>query len=64
MIRAKDISLIKLENGKAVYMAELFGLSTDAKPTEGYVNGTTFVEVNTGKLFLFNEDAKTWVEVQ
>lgn len=31
MIRAKDISLITLENGTAVYMAELFGLSTDAK---------------------------------
>ena len=64
MIRAKDITLIALENGTAVYMAELFGLSTDAKPTTGYANGTTFVEVDTGKLFLFNETAGAWVEVQ
>ena len=64
MIRAKDISLITLENGKAVYMAELFGLSTDAKPTEGYVNGTVFLEVDTGKIYLFNETSSTWVEMQ
>lgn len=41
---------------------ELFGLSTDSKPTTGIVTGSVFVEVNTGKLFLFNEDASAWVE--
>lgn len=42
---------------------EAFGLSTDSKPTTGIVTGSVFVEVNTGKCFLFNEDASTWVEV-
>ena len=42
---------------------ELFGLSTDSKPTTGIVTGSVFVEVNTGKCFLFNEDASAWVEV-
>ena len=41
---------------------ELFGLSTDSKPTTGIVTGSVFVEVNTGKCYLFNEDASEWVE--
>lgn len=43
---------------------ELFGLSTDSKPTTGIVTGSVFVEVNTGKCYLFNESSSTWVEVQ
>ena len=42
--------------------AELFGLSTDAKPTSGIVTGSVFVEVDTGKAYLFNEAASAWVE--
>lgn len=42
---------------------ELYGLSTDSKPTSGLVTGSVFVEVNTGKAYLFNEDASSWVEV-
>lgn len=41
---------------------ELFGLSTDSKPTENIVTGSVFVEVDTGKCYLFNEDASAWVE--
>lgn len=48
------------ENKKYV---ELYGLSTDTKPTSGIVTGSVFVEVNTGKAFLFNEDSSSWVEV-
>lgn len=41
---------------------ELFGLSTDTKPTSGIVTGSVFVEVDTGKAYLFNETASSWVE--
>ena len=41
---------------------ELFGLSTDTKPTSGIVTGSVFVEVDTGKAYLFNEAASAWVE--
>lgn len=46
---------------------ELRGLSTDAKPTQTFKgftvgNGSTFYEINTGKLFMFNADAGTWIE--
>ena len=42
--------------------AEMFGLSTDTKPTSGLITGSLFVEVDTGKVYLFNEDASTWGE--
>ena len=42
---------------------EAFGLSTDTKPTTGIITGSVFVEVDTGKAFLFNETASAWVEV-
>lgn len=47
--------------------AELRGLSTDEKPTEinGKVidNGSTFVEIDTGKVYLYDLDGETWNEV-
>lgn len=65
MIRATNATLVEVtEQGEELYIANLFGASSDSKPTTGYANGSTFVEVNTGKLFLFNEAAQTWVEVQ
>lgn len=42
---------------------EAFGLSTDSKPTTGIITGSVFVEVDTGKAYLFNEASSTWVEV-
>lgn len=39
------------------------GLSTDTKPTEGLVTGSTFVEVDTGKVYLFDEVTSTWREM-
>lgn len=38
-------------------------LSTDSKPTTGIANGSTCIEMNTGKKFMFNEDSGEWVEV-
>lgn len=64
-IRALNATVTEVkEDGTVLNIANLFGTSSDSKPTTGYANGSTFVEVNTGKLFLFNEDAQTWVEVQ
>ena len=35
-------------------------LSTDRKPTEGMTNGSTLIEVDTGKKYMFNADSGTW----
>jgi hypothetical protein len=41
---------------------EAVGLSTDTKPTEDVLTGSTFMEVNTGKVFFFDESSNTWLE--
>lgn len=61
MIRATNAVLIDYENN--IQIANLFGTSEDTKPTTGYANGSTFLEVDTGKIYLFNEDASEWVEL-
>ena len=38
------------------------GLSTDAKPASGLITGSTFDEINTGKVFRFDEESGTWIE--
>ena len=43
---------------------EAWGLSTDSKPTAGIITGSVFVEVDTAKVYLFNESSSAWVEVQ
>ena len=37
-------------------------LSTDIKPTEGVANGSCLVEMDTGKLFFFDEENQRWLE--
>lgn len=41
------------------------GLSTDDKPiNENVGNGSSFIEMDTGKIFFFDEDGQEWVEFQ
>lgn len=46
---------------------ELRGLSTDTKPTEldekSIANGTTFIEIDTGKIYLFDLENEEWKEM-
>lgn len=49
-----------IQNGK--HLAEGFCLSTDTKPTYAIANGSILVEIDTGNVFFFNEEASTWVE--
>ena len=40
----------------------IFGTSSETKPTTGIITGSVYVEVDTGKAFLFNETTSAWVE--
>lgn len=40
------------------------GLRTDVKPTTGLITGSHFVEVDTGKQYLYDEIGESWSEVQ
>lgn len=46
---------------------ELRGLSTDTKPTtigdKTISNGTSFIEIDTGKLYIFDKENEQWKEV-
>lgn len=67
---------VRMQNQKLAYItqangttivgtsAEFFGTSSDTKPTQNLVNGSTFLEVDTGKIYLFNETTSSWVELQ
>ncbi len=40
---------------------ELWGLSTDPKPTGNQVlNGSTFFEMDTGDVYVFDKENDTW----
>lgn len=41
---------------------EFRGLSTDEKPIERIGNGSIFIEMDTGKVFIFDEQNKVWKE--
>ena len=38
-------------------------LSADAKPTTGIANGSICIEMDTGKIYMFNEAGSAWVEL-
>lgn len=44
------------------YIRTYFGNSNESKPTSDLADGSVFVEVDTGKAFLFDESATDWVE--
>ena len=41
---------------------EYRGLSTDAKPV-GAINGSAYIEIDTGKVYLFDATGETWNEI-
>lgn len=48
-------------NGKV--MVEAYCLSTDTKPTTGIANGSILIEMDTQKIFMFDETNSTWLEI-
>lgn len=42
---------------------EFVGLSTDTKPTENVRNGSTFVEMDTKKLYAYDEENAEWKDM-
>jgi hypothetical protein len=67
MISIYKTDNIKVDEDETIIYGELRGLSTDTKPTDEYKgkkigNGCVFIEINTGKIFFFDGDSKTWKE--
>lgn len=69
MITILKTDTIKIEGkkfGQLDYM-EIRGLSTDEKPltikNKEISNGSIFIEIDTGKIFLFDAQNKLWKEI-
>ena len=66
MISIISTDKIKKTEEETVVTGELRGLSTDTKPTEingqKIGNGSVFIEINTGKIFFYDETSETWKE--
>lgn len=68
MVTIYDVKKSKIRGEeKPLLMVELRGLSDDEKPTtieNGEIeNGSSFIEIDTGKLYLYNGASSSWVEV-
>ena len=50
-----------VQNGKKLVSLAL--KSTDSKPTSGVMNGSTCIEVNTGKTYVYDEEGSEWTEI-
>lgn len=51
-----------LSGGDLRRRGEFYGKSTDAKPVDGVNNADIFYEMDTTKVFLFDEDVKKWIK--
>ena len=49
-------------NRDVVQYMEFAGLSTDTKPTEEVATGSVFLEVDTSKVYFYDESTSTWLE--
>lgn len=73
------ITVIKQGNAYNRRVISLEGLSTDTKPVEYFIetdsngvevarvyieNGSTFTEIDTGKLFMYDAENNTWYEIE
>ena len=50
------------DNGDIRKRGEFYGKSSDTKPVTGVNNADIFYEMDTKKVFLFDEDDKKWIE--
>ncbi len=51
------------EDGDFKTSMELRGLSTDTKPTDNIDNGSIFIEIDTGKIYMFDLENEEWKEI-
>lgn len=68
MISIYDVRNNKIEPEETKITVELRGLSTDTKPTEinnkTIDNGSTFIEIDTGKIYFYDLENTEWKEVE
>lgn len=65
MVTIYNVKNANINNG-GKFLVELRGLADDEKPTSinggAIINGSEFLEIDTGDLYYFNEDDTEWVK--
>lgn len=49
-------------SGTKLKLLEGHCLAADTKPTDGVANGSTLIEMDTGKVYMFDEAGEEWLE--
>lgn len=67
MISIYESKKSKLVDNEDYVIVEMRGLSTDEKPTtinnSEIGNGSTFIEIDTGDLYMYDGESQTWGEI-
>lgn len=67
MVSLYKIEKTSLRNDADYISCELRGLSRDDKPTEingkTIENGSVFIEIDTGKIYMYNIESQSWSEI-
>ena len=62
-ITIEGTEYIKYLNGYSHAAHSFYGNSNDTKPSYGVMNGETFYEMDTKKVYIFDEENKKWCDV-
>jgi len=58
------VRMIKTELDDGYMLIEAYGKATDTKPSfAGMATGSTYIAVDTGKAYMYEEEAPAWYEV-
>lgn len=49
-------------DGETCRRVDYYGISSDTKPIEGVKNADIFYEMDTGKVFMFDQENNEWLE--
>ena len=57
------VTMNKVGSGAGRNIYELYGLSSDEKPTTDIGNGSLFLEMDTACVFIFDAENKVWLQL-
>lgn len=67
LTQTKEVEKYRVNPEEGNITVELRGLSTDTKPTtfngKDIDNGSEFIEIDTGKIYLFDKENEQWKEI-